>query len=144
MLTDTERAYLAGFFEADGCVNIGVRQSKSHATPSHYLQVIIAQSNKPFLQRWRDKLDMGSIHKSSPTQLSTKDHWRWHLSDRQAEHVLNLILPYLDIKQDQAEIAIRFMETKGTGGRRRTPQHVLDLRDQYKQELHDAKGELNT
>ena len=140
MLTETERAYLAGFFEADGCVNIGTRKGKRAATVSHYLQVIIAQSNKDFLQRWRDKLNMGSVHLAGRATLTTKGHWRWHLSDRQAETVLNLILPYLDIKKDQAEIAVRFMATKGTGGRRRTPQSVLDLREQYRQALQDAKN----
>ena len=140
MLTETEKAYLAGLFEADGCVNIGTRQGKQAATVSHYLQVIFAQSNHDFLQRWRDRVNLGSLHKASGGKLDKKDHWRWHLSDRQAESLLNLILPYLDMKKDQAQIAIDFMGTKGKGGRRRTPQSVLDLREQYKQALQDAKN----
>ena len=140
MLTETERAYLAGFFEADGCVNIGTRKGKQAATVSHFLQVIIAQSDKDFLQRWRDKLDLGSLHKAGAGGLAKKEHWRWHLSDRQSEQLLNLILPYLDMKRDQAEIALAFMKTKSKGGRRRTPQSVLDLREQYKQALQDAKN----
>ena len=140
MLTETEKAYLAGLFEADGCVNISTRKGRQAATVSHFLQVVFSQSNQPFLRRWRDKVNLGSLHKAKGSELSKKEHWRWHLSDRQAEKLLNLILPYLDMKRDQAEIALAFMKTKGKGGRRRTPQSVLDLREQYKQALQDAKN----
>ena len=145
MLTETEKAYLAGFFDGDGCVNIATRQGKQAATVSHYLQVIFSQCDRPFLQRWCEKVGMGSVHKNAPMRhpniTQTKDLWHWRLMDRQAEAMLRMMMPYLDIKKPQAEIAIRFMTTKGKGGCRRTPKGILLLREQYSQMLKDAKRE---
>ena len=145
MLTETEKAYLAGFFDGDGCVNIGTRQGKSHATVSYYLQVVFSQCDRPFLERWSIKVGMGSVYENAPlrhpTIKQTKTLWHWRLMDRQAEAMLRMMLPYLDIKKDQAEIAIRFMRTKGTGGPRPTSRGILSLREQYSQMLKDAKRE---
>lgn len=141
-LDATERAYLAGFFEGDGHVSIGKRQSKAHATPSHYLQVIISQSNRPFLEKWKRRVGMGSIHEAKGSKRSKKPHFRWHLSDRQAAQLLESMMPYLDIKKFQAQTALDFMKTKGTGGRRPTTPYVLKLREQYKQTLHDEKRRI--
>lgn len=145
MLTETEKAYLAGFFDGDGCVNIAVRQGKNALNPSHYLQVIFSQCDQPFLERWCQKLGMGTTHKNArpanPAITATKELWHWRLYDRQAESILRMMLPYLDIKHGQAEIAIKFMDTKGTGGRRGIPSGTLRLREYYKQALHSLKVE---
>ena len=71
----------------------------------------------------------------------TKDLWHWRLYDREAETMLRAMLPYLDIKHDQAELALQFMGTKGRGGRRANPPGLLRLRDHYKDALSDAKRE---
>jgi len=145
-LTETEKAYLAGFFDGDGCVNIAIRQSKCHATPSHYLQVIFSQCNEEFLTRWRNKVDIGSIHKNTRlTNLhATKELWHWRVYDRQAEAILLMMRDYLDIKQKQADIALKFMQTKGKGGPHATPTGILRLREHYKQQLHRAKRDVGS
>jgi len=53
--------------------------------------------------------------------------------------MLRLMLPYLDIKKPQAEMALQFMKTKGTGGRRQLPEPLLRLRDFYKDAMSDLK-----
>ena len=141
-LTELEKAYLAGFFDGDGCVSIGTRKGKDAATVSHYLQVIFAQADYDFLTRWRDKLDAGSIHEDkSRKNLPVRQRmWHWRLHDRLAEGLLRMMVPYLDIKQVQAEIALRFMGTKKRGGScRPTSQGVLQIREHYKNLLHEAK-----
>jgi len=86
---------------------------------------------------------MGTVHKNAPlrhpTINQTKDLWHWRLFDRQAESILRMMLPYLYIKKEQAEIAIRFMQTKGTGNPHGTPLGIIRLREQYSQMLKDAK-----
>ena len=143
MLTETEKAYLAGFFDGDGCVNIAIRQGKDALTPSHYLQVIFSQCDQAFLGRWCNKVGMGTVHENAPLRnphiTQTKALWHWRLYDRQAESMLRMMLPYLDIKHEQAEIALQFMNTKGTGGPHATPRGILQLREHYKQLLSDAK-----
>ena len=73
--------------------------------------------------------------------MGNKALWHWRLYDRQAESMLRMMLPYLDIKHEQAEMAIKFMQTKGTGGRRGIPAGILRLREHYKQALHELKAE---
>jgi len=144
-LTDTEKAYLAGFLDGDGCINIAIRQGRSAITPSHYLQVIFSQCNEEFLVRWHDKVGIGSVHKNAPLRnplLKENKHlWHWRIYDRQAEAILLMIRDYLDIKKGQADIALKFMQTKGKGGPHATPGGILKLREHYKQQLHSAKHE---
>lgn len=107
MLEETKRAYLAGFFDGDGCVYVGKQ-----------LQIVFAQANYEYLKRWRDMLNLGSIHANPRSDNSTKTLWTWRLCDRKAEAVLRLMLPYLEIKRDQAELALAFMELRRHGATR--------------------------
>ena len=145
MLTETERAYLAGFFDGDGCINISISKSKNAATVNHQLHVIFAQCNEAFLEEWMHKTALGKIYKHRwPNHKARKIMYHWRMSSRQAEKMLNLLLPYLQIKRQQAEVALRFQRTKGHyGGPHSTPQVILKEREQLKQLLHDLKAYNN-
>ena len=137
MLTDTESAYLAGFFDGDGCVNISSRKGQAH-----YLQVVFSQCNRQFLDDWCGKVGKGSVHKNSGFTDGShkKELWHWRLSDRQAESVLIMMLPYLELKAEQATIAIQFMGTKKRYGRAGVPAHILEQREQFKLALSALKN----
>jgi len=146
MLTETERAYLAGFFDGEGCINISKRKGKDVATVSHYLQVILSQGDYDFLLHWHDRLNMGSVHEDRAKKKipMRRPLWHWRLYDRQAEALLGLLLPYLDIKKREAKIAIQFMTTKGDASCHATPAATIRLREHYKEMLHEAKrGKVN-
>ena len=72
MLTETEKAYLAGFLDADGCINVSCHTAPGSATPTHYLQVTIVQANRPFLQRWCEMTGWGRVYKSAETEKEEK------------------------------------------------------------------------
>ena len=142
-LTEAEKAYLAGFFDEDGCVNIAVNSSdKNAATQTHYLQVILAQANEAFLRKWRDRLNIGSLHKVQPNEKTVKQCWSWRIFNREAEWFLRMILPYVDMKRQQVEIALEFRKTKhDVIAAYGTPASMLALRQYYLEALQAAKRE---
>lgn len=142
-LTETEKAYLAGFFDGEGCINIGKHTPTSCKTVSHFLQVIIAQTDQEFLSGWCDKTGIGKVyeHKGISNIAKIKRSWHWRIHGAAAEELLTILLPYLDIKREQAEVALRFRETKKLPhpGARGTPPAIVALREEYKQRLHALK-----
>jgi len=56
------------------------------------------------------------------------------------EAMLRLLFPYLSIKQDQAELALKFRATLGRGGNSRgTPPSIIKLREAYRKQLSAMK-----
>jgi len=147
-LTETEWAYLAGFIDGDGCITINVGGTKGSVTPSHRLLLLITQANKEYLEKWCARVGLGrvyAIHSGESPIQGTKQCYNWQMSGRQAEAVLRKVLPYLDIKREQAEIAIKFRTTAGRqggiGGRRVNPSGIIRLRERYAQQLRALKRE---
>lgn len=143
-MTETERAYLAGFLDGDGCIHISrTENKKGSATPFHRLVVVLAQANGAFLHKWQEKTGLGRVNLCARAGTDTgrnhtKDFYQWQISSAEAETILRWILPYLDIKKGQAEVALRYRKTKlpqGGCGPRATPQGIIDLREHYRQEL---------
>lgn len=144
MLTETEKAYLAGFFDGEGCVNISTR-NRANGARQHYLQVVFSQGDYDFLMDWREKLNgAGSVHEDKAEKKipMSQRSWHWRLYDRQAERVLYLMLPYLQLKVKQVQIAVLFMATKKRYGRAGVPAHILDKRDEYQEALRQEKAGL--
>ena len=141
MLTETEKAYLAGFLDADGCINISCHVIPGSATPSHFLQVTIAQANGPFLDKWCSKVGLGKVYRlRTNNPQATKKMYQWIMQNRQAETFLKWILDYLDIKLDDADIALMFRTTlHNRKGGRITPPGIIRLRKQYQAMLQQVK-----
>ncbi len=45
-----------------------------------------------------------------------KDRWSWHIPSKQASEFLKLVLPYLQLKRPQAELAIKYQSGKKNWG----------------------------
>ena len=143
MLTETEKAYLAGVVDADGCITIIC--SKSGISPSHTLLVSISQANQPFLERWCQKAELGGVYRSKKAGDNEglpftrhRDQYLWNISAGKAEGFLIDLLPYLDIKKPQAELALRFRKIKKaetTVATARLSVAAIERREQCKQEI---------
>jgi len=142
MLSETEKAYLAGFFDGDGCVSISCSTPKHAATARHQLQVILVQCNREFLERWMHKTGLGQVYEHRwPNHKARKIAYHWRMTGHQAAVLLEILLPYLDIKKREAKVALAFQGTMGRGGRHSTPQAIINKREMFKQTLHDLKRE---
>ena len=144
-LTIAERAFLAGFLDGDGCISITKQNRKDTPTPEYSLSVIFTQAQREMLERWRQRTGYGRVyHCRSTGQIkATKPMYHWRITAKQAERILCLMIPYLDIKHAQAETALEFRKTFGTQGgdgyRYLTPRATLDVREQCLRRLQDLK-----
>jgi len=109
-LQKIELAYLAGFFDGEGCVTflqIGTNRKI-------YPQISIGNTKKYVLDYIQNSLG-GSISFCRSAFLNTTRDapmWRWAVAGVRATEILTYFLPYLRIKKDQAEIVIEFANTQ--------------------------------
>jgi hypothetical protein len=134
-LSDTERAYLAGIVDSEGCIYIVLRRDSKTRRARHTMDVVIVQSHEQFLLYWQRKTGIGAVYEHDP-----KGAYQWRISSKQAETFLRSILKFMMVKRDQAEIALRFRETVGKrGGDGRLSAEVVQLREEYRRQLQVAK-----
>ncbi len=154
MPTEFDYAYLAGIIDGEGCIRIAkvapnkdnIHKNRKYTSTRYTLRIIIEMcdietisfiskmfGNKPFRKRRRN------------------DRWRpiyeiaW--TTDQAENLLKKILPYLQGKRNQAELALQFQYNikKDCGGRKYRghknclPQSELNIREHFYQLLRLAK-----
>ena len=68
--------------------------------------------------------------------------WRWYLTGKAAASICPLLLPYLCVKQANAQLLLRFAKTIGRQGIRLTPE-ILTEREALKAESAELHGHLN-
>jgi|GEM_PF-5044181 len=126
-------AYTAGFFDADGCVGVyGKKQPEYLRGRIFGLEIVICQKNwLPMFQKWHERWG-GSLTPHPHTG------WQWRLACRQAASFLRDILPYLQNKRDQAELAIEFQARK----RQRGSTHLTDAEFEWQKAVSVALKEM--
>lgn len=134
-ISDTEAAYLAGFFDGEGSVTICCGKSAARArNPNHILQVSVGNTDPKVIKWIQDKFG-GSIH----FRVRKKENWRnfaqWKQCATGASDFLKCILPFLRMKKDQANTAIAFQAAKEMKGPKIVPQDVLDWRESQRFEI---------
>ena len=147
-ITETEKAYLAGFFDGEGCVSISKAQPKNHRIPKYAMNVAVVQKGIKMLAGFQELTGIGNIYETKQAYSG----YSWQFSGNTAKEFLVAILPYLINKKQQAELAIEFAEKynrrtriystgrKKVGGSMPTPQHIVDEKEQYRLLLHKLKG----
>jgi len=104
--------YTAGIIDGEGSIGIHWHKSKSRHSLGYYgLRVTVGNTN-PWLIQFLKFNFGGSItvrHRLNPVW---KDAWHWTIYEKQAMNFLKLVVPYLQLKKPQAELAIVFQQTK--------------------------------
>lgn len=108
-LTPTQKAYVAGFLDADG--SISIEGSVSKRGWQHWaLRLIFYNCNLEVLEKIKKWVGIGSI-----TERNRSNKWNisrmLRLQGISAVNLLKQIKPYLIVKKKQAEIAIKFSKT---------------------------------
>jgi len=104
-------AYTAGIVDGEGCIEISRSNRPGHRYPNHYLRVTVVSTDQ-WLCEWLHFSYGGSIQERLGHPSHTKRQWGWVIQNTKALEFLKLILPYLHIKQPQAEIGIKHQEGK--------------------------------
>jgi len=134
MFTETEWAYWAGFLDADGCICLTGTKGKIPV-----IAIVLTQGNPHILELGYGKLKIGHIYKVSPSRSNRGGGitFDWRISQpKDARFFLCGIEPYLQIKKDQAQIAIELCNLKMTWAKGGEHQYPMP------QEIKNAQWEL--
>ena len=104
-------AYMAGIIDGEGCILIGRKSQGKGKSPRLTLIVNIVNTNEWLIQ-WIKMQFGGNIRNRFPPNPNAKMIWTWRVESKKAMELLKLVLPYLQIKRPQAELAIQFQSRK--------------------------------
>lgn len=99
----TDLAYAAGFVDGEGYIQI-----KRTASTGQFIDTVrVGQTNRAVLD-WMANMFGGSVHVMSKAHDNTREAYVWVIPSRKAERFVRLILPYMKVKKEQADIFIRY------------------------------------
>ncbi len=111
-MEEKELAYIAGFVDGEGCISI-FRQTvpRVSRTVGYRPSVSISNTDKSVLE-YIQRLFGGRIYQRAGKHL--KSHWKpqytWNLVATDSVPFLEAILPFLQVKQEQAKLLIKFQQ----------------------------------
>ena len=122
MIHETDRAYIAGLFDGEGCVSYKQynrkRKHNKKAYPTWQIRLEIAMTDKSVLVWLNEVLGVGTVgEKRYKTKYTVgwKKQWRWRCSHRDAFYVCCLIWPWAHVKlPDIQKIIQHYSERKLT------------------------------
>jgi len=128
MIKDTIWAYMAGYFDGDGCVNI------TKSSGRHRLQIVLTKKDDEFLNTLRRSVgNLGSVSGGC-----------WRIVTQEAEDFLHGIYPYVVKKREQVETALEFRSSIGRPGNLSgsgLTNSIIEERDELMIRLQLLKGE---
>ena len=104
----TDIAYIAGFFDGEGCIRI---KRASQGGNSYYIWVAITNSNKGILDSIVDIFG-GTVRQAEKTVNKVIYHYL--ITSSEAVDMLKILSAFLKEKSQQAQLAICFHEVKGS------------------------------
>ena len=114
MIPETERAYIAGLFDGEGCVSYKqYNRKRAHnkkAYPTWQIRLEIAMTDKSVLVWLNEILGVGTVgEKRYKTKYTKgwKKQWRWRCSHRDAFKVCCLLFPYAHVKLGEIQKIIQ-------------------------------------
>ena len=128
MYSSEERrlAYTAGFIEADGCFHF--QQSVS---------IRITNKNLAILELFKSWWGGSIRSKGTP-----KDCYDWNIHSDSAVRLTEKLLPFLNMKNDEANILMEFQSTVGSRGKR-VPENILTRRKELLSEMKEVRKKRN-
>ena len=121
-LSETDKAYIAGFFDGEGCVHISLKK-RSDGSPYPYgMRMCFTNTNKNVLMSIAETIGIGKLNCCVRKNMKHRDVWLLVVYGKDAQKLLNEIEPYLRLKKNIAVIAQGFQHM-------RTGQHGMSMVD---------------
>lgn len=142
-LTETQRAYIAGFFDGEGSISISYQASNGKP----YVQINVSQ-NRPAVLVWLHAVFGGSLVQEkgmtvlpNGEPISREGVYRWHIGGEQAPSVfLRLMRPFLRVKAQEADEAMHIIRNKHTLTRDEVEASRARMKEYRKPQLVAATG----
>lgn len=100
-------AYIAGFFDGEGCISIKRCLCKERKVARYQLEVTVGSTDEWACRRLLLMFG-GNIRQTKQQNKNWKPFWVWRASSKTAGDFLKAIMPYLHLKQDRAILALKF------------------------------------
>jgi hypothetical protein len=137
-----ELAWVAGIIDGEGCISIQVKPATKpgRVSPSHSLFLKVTMGDQPTIERLRDILGVGSVHRQNVRGDRVNEAWAWWTASRKAHAVLVAIRPYLVTKAHEADLGLEFLSLPfQKRGRVPLDPSVVAERERLRVLLRDAK-----
>jgi hypothetical protein len=109
-LTETEKAYIAGLIDGEGCLTITKQMLNGCVNYSYAILVIVSMTDERVIRYLHKVTGIGAVHFIRPPKPEYKDQWTWQLSRFQALELIAAIVDYLIVKQDEARLILEFAQ----------------------------------
>lgn len=144
-LPATTIAYIAGLFDGEGHLTIGMSKDKRRPrkAPRHVLTLVVSNTDKAVIEWLRDTLGCGHVGIQQRPKANPNDKvcYRYILSSEKAGQLLSAMLPYLHIKRPQAELMIAFRrEFLPNGSSTPLTDEMITRREEYRGKLRALNG----
>ena len=148
-----EIPYAAGVFDADGCVTI--IRAKRGDTIRHILRVDVSNCYAPLCEAFKAQFGGGIVRRPirqrkarDPNEWGTRDTFTWYIGTAKAGGFLTIILPYMMVKREEAEVALKFQAIVSDpyGPKKLSPEnfaereHLAALCSSLKRRRYDLNG----
>ncbi len=139
-MTEIELAYIAGFFDGEGCVNLKVFTKTSGKQKGQICsEMTIEVSNNDFsVLKFINERFNGRITK----RYDLKHPHTLRMESKKAVHFLQNIYPYLITKKEQARIGIEFQSLIGWSGKKVTKEN-MDKRISLVSSIKEVRRKIN-
>ncbi len=116
-------AYAAGIIDGEGCIRVSRHNPQGNRG---ILEIYVSNTNE-WLCYWLQSQFGGNVYTQKSINPLWKRAYRWRLASNYALEFLRLILPYLQIKKQHAEIVIKFQERRIQGKHKSEGQRAIEF-----------------
>lgn len=140
-MNNLSNQYVAGFLDGEGWFRI--KKTKGYKSPSYQILVGASSTDEEILKLLVKKYG-GSIYKRFK-----KDNWKaeysYQIMCKQAEQLIEKILPYLIIKKERAFICLELSKSKKLENGVKLTQETIDYRENLFMDMKilNQRGVLN-
>jgi hypothetical protein len=107
-IIDTELAWMAGFFDGEGCIRLSKLKRYGNRQGIHYGRgVTISNTDRDSLEIFKLYFG-GSIQLHTKQSLKHKTAYKWVACSRMADNFIDKVYPYLKLKRNRADLFIKF------------------------------------
>jgi hypothetical protein len=112
IMIETDKAYLAGIIDGEGCICFHKTHKNDVIRNSSYCpRVRITNTNKPLLDWVMVTVGLGNVRRMKMYPSNNIPGYEWYINGKRCAGLLIELLPYLKVKKLQADVVIRFSET---------------------------------
>ena len=111
-IEETDKAYVAGLFDGEGCITLCRRnRPKGNWNDLRSIALYLTNTDKAVVEFCQNLFGLGKVYKRKiPVGRGWKTPYQWSVgSALDVETVLELLIPYLKIKQAKAESALKMV-----------------------------------